>query len=1162
MRKLYYGAAALVVFLVAAALVVPSLIDWNDYKPEIADRVAAATGRALIIDGDIGLSVLPAPTLSVDGIRLANIEGATGPAMAAARSLHVRLAFWPLLSGRVEVESMRLEAPVIELEILADGRRNWDFVPASGPAAADPKTSANEAPSPDANTSAKKASGFKLGRLAVAEGVVIFRDRGAGTLERVEALDAVFSAGSLSGPFSVEGSARARNLALAFDVALGALPPGEAAPLSLSLMVGADSAKPAEIRFDGTVTLGEGDSGFAASRAAGKIAVKGDDLAALIGRLTGEGAGPAILARRFSLGGRVKADAAAIALDDAVVELDDTRGSGAVNIALGARPRADIALAFNRIDLDRWLASARKSAPLPPRTRKAKDGGVAKPPSPGSPEKADSTAASGFALPGGIDANIDMRAETVIYRGGIVRQLRLAAELDKGHFTLHQAAALLPGGADISFFGLLSESGGRPKFQGNLELVSDDLRAMLAWLDVDVAGIAPDRLRKLSATGRFDFAADKVSLRGLDVRFDSSKLTGAADIALRQRPAIGISLSLDRLNLDAYLGADPGGAATKRPPAPKSAADGGSGKAPDGAPAAVPALAFLGMFDANLRARIERLTVAKMKLSGLALDAKLQRGVLTLGRAGVDDIAGARMALSGTARGLGAAPAFDLEFDIGAKNATRLFRLAGIVPPVPPARLGRIALRGGFAGSMRKQNIDATFTAAGGRIKLAGAMDAMAPAPRYDLEFDLSHPSFAAFARLFDPGYSPAAGNLGGFALAGRLAGKDEGIGVTGLEGKIGPVAVAGSATVDLGGKRPRIVAALETGGVIVDLFLPRARQSAKSAPAPNGRAAARRTARTAEANSEPRDGWSKDPFDFTPLREIDGAVTLAAASIAYGRFQVDRPRLEANLGEGVLTLRRLDGRMFGGGFAMSGKLDAEGAPKRPAKLDGALSIDGADLRQALFATTAVDVASGKLVLKLDAASAGESPHAVISALSGGGRISVRDGAITGFDLPALSERLKQIDNPASLLGLLQIAMAEGSTPFTALTGSFAINKGVLKTNDLRLDAKAAAGAATGSFDLGARRMDLRAELRLTEHPKAPPFGMRLDGPFENPRRIFDINKIQAYLQARVVGSLLRKVLPKQSESSQSEAQESPAESPKPADILRGILKSLPIPGK
>jgi uncharacterized protein involved in outer membrane biogenesis len=58
-KKLFVGFAGLVVVLVAAALIVPSFINWNEYKGEITAEVEKRTGRTLVIGGDIGLTLLP-----------------------------------------------------------------------------------------------------------------------------------------------------------------------------------------------------------------------------------------------------------------------------------------------------------------------------------------------------------------------------------------------------------------------------------------------------------------------------------------------------------------------------------------------------------------------------------------------------------------------------------------------------------------------------------------------------------------------------------------------------------------------------------------------------------------------------------------------------------------------------------------------------------------------------------------------------------------------------------------------------------------------------------------------------------------------------------------------------------------------------------------------
>ena len=134
MKKLLIGILAVLLLVVGAVLVIPSLIDWNTYKAEIAERIGAATGRAVTLDGNIDLALLPRPTLSVSGARLANLPGASEPDMVRLRKLDVRVAFMPLLRGRIQVQSVALIEPVIALEVLADGRRNWDFAPTANAA--------------------------------------------------------------------------------------------------------------------------------------------------------------------------------------------------------------------------------------------------------------------------------------------------------------------------------------------------------------------------------------------------------------------------------------------------------------------------------------------------------------------------------------------------------------------------------------------------------------------------------------------------------------------------------------------------------------------------------------------------------------------------------------------------------------------------------------------------------------------------------------------------------------------------------------------------------------------------------------------------------------------------------------------------------------------
>ena len=239
MKKLLIEILAVLLLVVGAVLVIPSLIDWNTYKAEIAARIGAATGRAVTLDGNIDLALLPRPTLSVTGARLANLPGASEPDMVRLRKLDVRVAFMPLLRGHIQVQSVVLIEPVIALEVLADGRRNWDFAPTTNSAV----------------PSNRLAEAVQLDQLTIQNGTIIYGDATAGIRERVELVDAQVVAGSLVGPFQIQGAVLARGVPLAVELTAGRMGEGGALPVRVSLRQ-PDAAGSGTLRFAGIVITG------------------------------------------------------------------------------------------------------------------------------------------------------------------------------------------------------------------------------------------------------------------------------------------------------------------------------------------------------------------------------------------------------------------------------------------------------------------------------------------------------------------------------------------------------------------------------------------------------------------------------------------------------------------------------------------------------------------------------------------------------------------------------------------------------------------------------------------------------------------------------------------------------------------------------------------
>src|SRR5712672_1048257 len=106
-RIVAIGLVTVALLLVAAVAYVLS-IDFDRYRPLLAERVKAATGRDFVIAGRLDLALSLTPTLTVRNVRLANPPGFSRPDMATIAKLEAQVALWPLLSRRVEIKRFDL----------------------------------------------------------------------------------------------------------------------------------------------------------------------------------------------------------------------------------------------------------------------------------------------------------------------------------------------------------------------------------------------------------------------------------------------------------------------------------------------------------------------------------------------------------------------------------------------------------------------------------------------------------------------------------------------------------------------------------------------------------------------------------------------------------------------------------------------------------------------------------------------------------------------------------------------------------------------------------------------------------------------------------------------------------------------------------------------
>ncbi len=114
---------ALIVLVILAAVVLPKVIDPNDYREDISALVKDKTGMTLTINGEIGWSVFPWLGLNLNDLR---IDDTRHKQLGALNHAAVKVKLLPLLSQKVEISNLELSGLKLDLEVDAQGQANWE----------------------------------------------------------------------------------------------------------------------------------------------------------------------------------------------------------------------------------------------------------------------------------------------------------------------------------------------------------------------------------------------------------------------------------------------------------------------------------------------------------------------------------------------------------------------------------------------------------------------------------------------------------------------------------------------------------------------------------------------------------------------------------------------------------------------------------------------------------------------------------------------------------------------------------------------------------------------------------------------------------------------------------------------------------------------------
>lgn len=236
MRKLFIGLGVLVVLLVAAVLILPSLVPASVYKDKITAQISSTLGRDVQIAGDVKLSVFPTLMAKAYLVKIANADGFSDQAFATMDSLEAKVKLMPLFKKQVEITAFTLVNPTISLEKTKDGQVNWAF---------GQNTEGEDKPKP-----AQKVAGafardgrytdlqVALGTFSLENGSINYSDAQTGTNYDVKAVNMKLSMPGLDKPVSAKGDMIVNDMPVDIEFKLDtpkAFLNGETAPVVLKL---------------------------------------------------------------------------------------------------------------------------------------------------------------------------------------------------------------------------------------------------------------------------------------------------------------------------------------------------------------------------------------------------------------------------------------------------------------------------------------------------------------------------------------------------------------------------------------------------------------------------------------------------------------------------------------------------------------------------------------------------------------------------------------------------------------------------------------------------------------------------------------------------------------------------------------------------------------
>jgi len=480
-RRLGIAIVGILVAGFAVLLALPFLISADSVRESVKLQIRAVTGFDPSLRGDVAVSLFPTGSVSFNDISLG--DNRTGASALIAQQLVVRLRFFPLLAGRIEIADVTLVRPTITVNFAPEGRSNW-----SGHI----ETLARVLqPSPDRMES--------FSEIRIAGGTVIVRNDRYKVIEVLTDVDFALAWPSISKSFGATGRFvwhdEPIDVTLSLSDFLAALV-GDRSGLKLRL-----NGAPLKFAFDGSI------SHQPTLKIDGMLAADTGSLRDTL-RWAAYWISPSGGFGRFALKAQTSVVGSNVSLSSVNVEIDGNAGEGVLTLAGDGRKTLQGTLAVEGLDLTPYVSTARV---LTDRDRNWSRRRIA------------------FDGLSGVDLDLRLSAARVTVATAKLGRTAVATNLRSGNLTVAIGESQAFGGIVKGSFGFTSSSAGA------------DLKAQLQFSDVDLDQCLGELLgvRRIEGKGNLGVILDS---SGASMYELTKAVNGTVNLTGRKGAIAGINI--------------------------------------------------------------------------------------------------------------------------------------------------------------------------------------------------------------------------------------------------------------------------------------------------------------------------------------------------------------------------------------------------------------------------------------------------------------------------------------------------------------------------------------------------------------------------------------------------------------------------------------------